>query len=196
MTRAIALTGGIGSGKSTVAAMFAKMAVPVLDLDAVGRNLLDSASVKTALIAAFGHEIQNSQGEIDRKKLASIAFSDADKTAELNSILHPEILRYEQQWLSKQSAPYVIIEASVLLESGAASRMDGLIVVFADKALRKERVLSRGKQDSEMFEKIVARQCDDQFRRSHADFMINNDGSLALLQEQVLLLSKQLENNV
>jgi len=109
----------------------------------------------------------------------------------LNAILHPEIVAYEQQWLKKQSAPYAMIEASVLLESGGASRMDGVIVVLANKTLRKERVLARGKQDEAMFDKIIERQCDDNTRRKHADYILQNDGSLESLQQQVMQLSEK-----
>jgi len=192
MTRAIALTGGIGSGKSTVAKMFADMEIPVLDLDAVGRELLDSPKVQAALMRTFGSDIQASQGHIDRKTLAARAFCNAEQTARLNAVLHPEIVLYEQQWLKNQNAPYAIIEASVILESSGVSRMDGLIVVLANQVLRKKRVLARGKQNETMFKKIVERQCDDNIRYKHADYILQNDGSLQSLQQQVVQLSEQL----
>jgi len=191
-TRAIALTGGIGSGKSTVAKMFADMGVPVLDLDVVGRELLASPKIQSALVGVFGSGIQNEQGAIDRKLLAAQAFCDAKQTARLNAILHPEIVAFEQQWLKQQHAPYAIIEASVVLESGGISRMDGLIVVLAGKTLRKKRVLMRGKQDEAMFKQIIERQCDDVMRHKHADYILHNDGSLESLQQQVMQLSEQL----
>ncbi len=190
--RTVALTGGIGSGKSTVAKMFADMAVPVLDLDAVGRELLDSPKIQSALVDAFGSDIQNEQGGIDRNLLAARAFCDAEQTARLNAILHPEILAFEQQWLKRQTAPYVIIEASVLLESGGVSRMDGLIVVLANQALRKKRVLTRGKQGEAIFNQIIERQCDDNMRHKHADYILHNDGSLESLQQKVMQLSELL----
>jgi len=191
MTRAIGLTGGIGSGKSTVAMMFADMGVPVLDLDVVGRALLDSPQVQFALIDTFGVNIQHAQGDIDRKALAARAFCNDEQAARLNAILHPEIVAYEQQWLKKQRASYAMIEASVLLESGGASRMDGVIVVLTNQTLRKERVLARGHQDEAMFDKIIERQCDDNTRRKHADYILQNDGSLEFLQQQVMQLSEK-----
>ncbi len=191
-TRAIALTGGIGSGKSTVAKMFADMGVPVLDLDVVGRDMLASPTVQSALLDTFGSGIQNEQGGIDRKLLATQAFCDAKQTARLNAILHPEIVAFEQQWLKQQHAPYAIIEASVVLESGGISRMDALIVVLADKTLRKKRVLTRGKQDEAMFKQIIERQCDDDMRRKYANYILHNDSSLESLQQQVIQLSEQL----
>jgi len=192
MTRAIALTGGIGSGKCTVATMFAEMEVPVLDLDAVGRELLDKPKVQAALLLAFGTNIQEPLGHINRKALAARAFCNVEQTARLNAILHPEIVAYEQQWIKNQKVPYAIIEASVLLESGGAPRMDGVIAVLANESLRRKRVLVRGKQDEAMFEKIIERQCDDKMRHQHADYILQNDGSLESLQQQVMQLSEQL----
>jgi len=192
ITLAIGLTGGIGSGKTTVARMFTHLGVPVLDLDCVGRALLDEKRIQRALVNTFGRDIQDHQGGIDRQSLARLVFSDPQRTAALNAMMHPEILCREQVWLAEQTAPYAIVEASVLLESGGVARMDGVIVVLANEALRKERVLSRGKQDEIMFEAIKQRQCDDVVRRKHADYIVKNEGSLASLNKQVLLLSQQL----
>jgi len=192
VTKALALTGGIGSGKSTVAGMFAALGVPSLDLDAVGKRLLDEPHVQVALQSAFGEDVVDSQGRVQRQTLAARAFDNANKTSQLNAILHPEITAYERQWLTKQATPYAIIEASVLLESGGLGRMDGLIVVLAEQALRQARVLARGQQDEVMFERIVARQCDDTLRRQHADYILQNDASLESLQQQVMQLYGQL----
>jgi len=192
LSKAIALTGGIGSGKSTVASMFADLGIPVLDLDAVGRKLLDKSDVQSALIRVFGSDIQGKQGQVDRKILAERAFCNNEQTARLNAILHPEIMCYERQWLKNQYAPYAIIEASVLLESGGIERMDGLIAVVANQTLRKARVVARGRQNEAMFEKIVARQCDDSMRYKYANYILNNEGSLAELEQQVQYLSRKL----
>ncbi|MDQ6955317.1 MAG: dephospho-CoA kinase [Mariprofundaceae bacterium] len=190
--RVIGLTGGIGSGKSTVADMFAEIGVPVLDLDAVGHALLDEPRVQTALLVTFGASIQNKQGAIDRRALAAQAFANPQQTKALNAIMHPEILRREQAWITKQSVPYVMIEASVLLESGGVDRMDGLIVVIANEKLRKLRVLSRGKQNEAMFERIKQRQCEDAMRYKYADHILKNEGTLESLNKQVLSLSQEL----
>jgi len=192
LTKALALTGGIGSGKSTVSTMFAELGVPILDLDVVGRRLLDDKHIQASLQRAFGEDVIDAQGCMNRQILADRAFNDASQTARLNAILHPEIIAYEQQWLKNKQAPYAMIEASVLLESGGVARMDGLIVVLANQALRKTRVLARGQQDVVVFEKIIARQCNDAMRRKHADYILQNNGSLESLQQQVIQLSEQL----
>jgi dephospho-CoA kinase len=189
--RVIGLTGGIGSGKSTVAKMFADLGVATLDLDDVGKILLDDSDVQSALVSSFGASIIE-HGVIARKQLAEIAFSNAENTQKLNHILHPHIRAYEAQWVQKQSGVYVVVEASVLIESGNASRMDALMIVMADLELRKRRVLARGKQDALMFERIVQRQCDDDTRLHMANYLIDNNGDMQALEAQVRLFHQQI----
>jgi len=189
--KAIGLTGGIGSGKSTVARMFVQSGVPVLDLDQVGKIFLKDKRVQDDLCSAFGDAVVK-QGVVQSTKLAAIAFADDESTKRLNAILHPHIYAYEQQWLTEQTGDYAMIEASVLIESGGAGRMDALVVVMADEAVRKARVLARGKQDESMFERIVKRQCDDDTRLLMANYLLDNDGDMKALEQQVVLLPKQL----
>ncbi|MBL1352571.1 MAG: dephospho-CoA kinase [Zetaproteobacteria bacterium] len=191
MTRRIALTGGIGSGKSTVAAMFTEINVPVLDLDQVGHRCLDGLVVREQLQAAFGADILDVKGFVQRKKLAAKAFLDTKTTQQLNRILHPVILAKEKIWVAQQSAPYVIIEAPVLLESAGEARMDAVVVVMADLALRRQRVVERGYQDAAAFEQILKRQCDDVLRRIKADYILENSGELRVLTLQVMTLHQQ-----
>ena len=195
MSRAlrIGLTGGIGSGKSSVAILFQKLGIPVLDLDRVGHDLvtLGSSGLKQ-LVDSFGDSIVRADGSLDRAALGRHCFQDAAETAKLNSIMHPLIWQAEQQWLEKQQAAYVIIEASVLLESGGADRMDAVIVILADEQIRLERVLQRGDRDELSFQSIVKRQCSDEMRRSAANWIINNNGSKQLLQQQVHSLHQKI----
>jgi len=188
----IGLTGGIGSGKSTVAAMFAAMGVPVLDLDRVGRRVAERAEVKAALVSAFGKAVLAADGRLDRRRLASLCFASEEKTALLNSIMHPPIWRQAEAWIAEQHAPYVLIEASVLIESGAASRMDAVIVVLAAEDVRLQRVLARGDLDRTRFRAILARQCSDAERRQVADYVIENNGSLEQLRVRVKRLHRLL----
>jgi len=184
--RRIGLTGGIGSGKSTVAAMFAELGVPVLDLDQVGHALLAPGSAALAqLVDTFGRDILNSDASLNRKMLARHCFSEAGQTAKLNAIVHPLIRQAEEAWLQSQQGDYVMIEASVLLESGGAERMDAVIVVLADVAVRRQRVLQRGDRSIAEFDAIVARQVNDTERRKAADMIISNTDGLAELRQQV-----------
>jgi dephospho-CoA kinase len=192
----IGLTGGIGSGKSTVAAMFSELGVPVLDLDQVGRQLATTDDECLGrLVSAFGKKILQADGSLDRKTLAMHCFSDADETARLNAIMHPLIWRQEEEWLSQQQSEYVIIEASVLLESGGAKRMHAVIVILADETIRLQRVLARGHQNEMEFRSIQARQCDDNMRMQMADHVIKNNGSLQKLQKHVLAVQMSLQQS-
>jgi len=193
MTAAVGLTGGIGSGKSTVAAMFAASGVPVLDLDAVGRELTRSGEpALQALVEAFGRDILNNDGSLNRARLAERCFGDAEQTQILNRIMHPPIWAAEERWLQQLTAPYALIEAAVLQESGGASRMDAMVVVVASEQLRRQRVLARGSQTVSMFEAIAARQLHDDERRQQADHVLENDGDLVALQRQVKALHQLL----
>jgi dephospho-CoA kinase len=192
----IGLTGGIGSGKSTVAAMFSEFGVPVLDLDQVGRRLATTDDECLGrLVAAFGKKILQADGNLNRKALAMHCFSDADETARLNAIMHPLIRRQEEDWLSRQQSDYVIIEASVLLESGGAKRMNAVIVILADESIRLQRVLARGYQNEMEFRSILARQCDDNMRIQVADYVIKNNGSLQQLRKHVLTVQRSLQQS-
>jgi len=189
----VGLTGGIGSGKSTVASMFANLGIPVLDLDQVGRSLaMPGSPCLRRLVDAFGEVILHADGTLDRSRLADICFAEADGTAQLNSIMHPLIKMEEQAWLGCQQAEYAIVEASVLIESGGVERMDAVVVVLADERLRLQRVLDRGKQDEAAFKRIIQRQCDDAMRRQAADYVIVNEAGLVDLHARVDSLHRAL----
>lgn len=183
----VGLTGGIGSGKSSVAKIFAELGVPVLDLDQVGRNLVaPGSSGLEQLITVFGEQILHSDGSLNRAALAEHCFADAAETARLNNILHPRIRMQEEAWLQKQHGTYAIIEASVLLESGGESRMDTVLVVMADIKLRRARVLARGDRNSEQFDAIIARQCSDAQRLESADIVVSNNSDFKALRSKII----------
>jgi len=189
----IGLTGGIGSGKSSAATMFQSLGVPVLDLDRVGHEVVAPGSDGlNQLIQTFGQSMLNCDGSLNRAALAAHCFGSAEETARLNALMHPLIWQAEALWLEKQQTPYVIIEASVLLESGGAGRMYGVIVLLADESLRLQRVLARGDRDAKAFAAIVARQCSDETRRAEANWLIDNNGSIEALQQQVTVLHREI----
>ena len=190
------LTGGIGAGKSTVASIFKTFDVPVLDLDKVGHKLLDEdKTLQQQLIQAFGDDILVN-GSIDRKKLADQAFQSEKHTQQLNQIMHPAIVEFEKQWRKSITATsksaFAIIEASVLIESGGVSRMDGLIVVLANKHIRQQRVAKRQNYHALTFDKIVNQQTNDEVRKQLADTIIVNNKDLPYLKEVVFHLHNTL----
>jgi len=192
-TKRIGLTGGIGSGKSSVAAIFKMLGVPVLDLDQVGHDIVQAGSPGLQqLIEAFGEQMLLPDGSLHRAALARHCFDDAAETARLNAIMHPLIWQAEERWFDRQHSDYVIIEASVLLESGGAERMDAVIVLLADQQLRLQRVLQRGDRDESGFNAIVARQCSDVIRREKADWLIENNASKQQLQKQVFEIHQKI----
>jgi len=183
-TKFYGLTGGIGSGKSTVATIFADLGVPTLDLDKVGRTLLNQPQIQHQLVAAFGESILHNQN-INRRILREVAFISETNTQQLNHIMHPAIRQAEMLWRKEQTAPFAVIEASVLIESNDVARMRGLIVVLTDLDIRKQRVLKRGKQDEASFHAIDKQQCSDEERKQAADYILYNNRDTQALRSQV-----------
>lgn len=180
----VGLTGGVAAGKSTAAAMFAALGVPVLDLDAVGRRVLEEDDeARAAVAAAFPEAVED--GRISRARLAGIVFADPASLRRLEAILHPRIWRACEAWLARQRAPYAVVEAPALLESGARDRVDRVVVVLAPEAVRRARARARGGAAARLFSRILAAQVDDRTRRRAADFVLVNDRDRARLQAQV-----------
>ncbi len=189
----VGLTGGIGSGKSTVAGMFAVHGVPVLDLDMVGHAvLMTHEDIRSELKQAFGPTVLQRDGSPDRKAIGSIALATDQGARRLGMIVHPHIWQEAQAWVACQQAPYVVIEASVLIESGGAHRVDFIVAVLAQMAERRRRVLQRKKHNRREFERIVARQCDDDERQRLADRIVRNDRGMDDLRRQVDALHGEL----
>jgi len=188
----VGLTGGIGSGKSTVAQMFSEFSIPVLDLDEVGRNLTLQPGYLAMLVNAFGDGILHIDGTLNRRELARICFSDTEKTKCLNRIMHPLIWQEAEVWLARQHACYALIEASVLIESGGVSRMDDVIVVLADESVRCKRVMASRDMDATQFNAVLHQQCDDHMRYTTADYVIRNNADLPGLREEINKLHDQL----
>jgi len=192
MTARVGLTGGIGSGKSTVANMFSEFGVPVLDLDEVGRSVASQPEHLANLVHAFGDRILHTDGTLDRRELARICFPDAVKTKQLNRILHPPIWAVADAWLIRQHVCYAVIEASVLIESGGVSRMDDVVVVLADMDVRRDRVLVSRDMDSAYFDTVIQQQCDDHTRCAAADYVISNNADFPALHAKIKALHHQL----
>jgi len=187
----LAISGGIGSGKSTAARYFGILGLPHLDMDDVARQVVQKNSHGLRLLTeAFGQDILTTHQTLHRKRLAQRCFQSPDKTQKLNNILHPLIWDHAHIWQKQQTTPWVIFEIPLLIESNTFNRVDFVAIVMARLALRKQRVLARGTQSEEAFNRIVQRQCNDQQRRQVADFIIQNDHKQHMQQQCKKLLQR------
>ena len=187
----IGLTGGIGSGKTTVARVFETMGIPVYYADDAAKRLMNNdPALKKALIDLFG-ELCYKDGTLNRSYLASLVFQDPQKREQLNQLVHPATIADANDWLSKQNAVYALREAALLFESGAAEGLDYVIGVSAPTAIRIKRVMQRDQLSEEDVKKRMATQLQDTIKLKLCDFVIINDDRVALLP-QVLSLHEKL----
>ena len=187
----IGLTGGIGSGKTTVAKMFELLQVPVYYADAASKRLyVTDAALRADIITAFGEEIY-SGGELNKQALAAIVFHDPKKLELLNSLVHPPTIKDAIDWMNRQKAPYVLKEAALIFESGSAEGLDYVIGISAPKHIRIQRVMERDKISREEVQHRILRQINEDIKMRLCDFIIyNNEQELVI--PQVLKLHKQL----
>ena len=190
----IGLTGGIGSGKTTVAQIFEALSVPVYYADQAAKDLMNQdPELKKKIISAFGPATYK-DGILDRSYLGTMVFADAEKLAVLNSFVHPATLRDAAEWMKNQKTPYAIKEAALIFETGLESFLDYVIGVTAPEALRIDRVMMRDQTSAENVLKRIRQQMDESEKMSRCDFVIVNDDSQAILPQVLhiheMLLSK------
>lgn len=182
----IGLTGGIGSGKSTVCRLFAELGVPIIDADDIAHALVAPGQPALArLTAAFGPEIIDPQGNLNRALLRKRIFNDRKELHRLELILHPLILNRMHRQLERLESSYVIIAIPLLLEKGWQSEVDRILVVDADETLQLERTIKRDSISEEAVKRIMLTQVSRQQRLDAADDIIHNDGELDALRLQV-----------
>lgn len=186
----IGLTGGIGTGKTTVANIFKVLGIPVFDADTVAKQLMENdLQLREQLITQFG-PTSFQDGKLNRAYLASIVFKDPYQLAVLNALVHPLSLQAAEDWMKLQSAPYVIKEAALIFEAGAAAGLDLIIGVTAPTALRIQRVMHRDGISREAVLERMDKQIDESIKMRLCDFVIQNDNQ-HLLTTQVLDLHKR-----
>ena len=195
MSIVIGLTGGIGSGKSTVAKIFANMGVPVFDADAAAKTIMNTSPIiKEKLLAHFGAEVyttnESGMQVVNRAFLSKIVFNDTDQLEVLNSIVHPVAIKAALDWAATQQAPYVIKEAALFFESGSISGIHKIIGVTAPHSLRVHRVMKRDHCTKEEVEKRMLHQIDDALKMKLCDWVIVNDDQQLLIPQVVALHDK------
>ena len=187
----VGLTGGIGSGKSTIAKEFAALGIAVFNSDEQAKVLIATdAQVKERIIAAFGEKAYQN-GEYNRAYIAQIVFNNPEKLAILNSIVHPALAKHFKQWAKKQTSPYVLKEAAILFENGSYKDCDYIITVTAPEQLRIARVMARDHCTEAQVRARMAQQWSDAQRIALSNAVIENI-DLESAKEQVKRIHFQL----
>lgn len=175
MTKIVGLTGGIGSGKTTIANHFKTLGVPVYIADDEARILMNSATILNKIKSAFGDELII-ESVLNRERLAQIVFTNPGKLTELNKIVHPAVKKHFLKWLEKhKNYPYIIKEVAILFESGGYKECDFVITVVAPLESRIARVIKRDKSSRDAVLLRINNQWNDEDKIAKSDFVIHND---------------------
>lgn len=192
MAKVIGLTGGIGSGKTTVARIFSDFGVPIYIADDEARLLMQSEEIVVAIREIFGSRVFD-DSQLNRAKLAAIVFDDAEKLTLLNAIVHPAVQAHFKNWLaSHQHYRYVLYEAAILFESGRYKDCDVVITVTAPLEVRIERVMLRDNTTREEILQRINMQWNDLQRSEKSNFIINNI-DLIIVKEEIVKILKILK---
>ncbi|SKB39441.1 dephospho-CoA kinase [Daejeonella lutea] len=181
----IGITGGIGSGKTTICRIFEVLGIPVFYADNAAKSVMHSdALLRQDIIKGFGQESYFETGELNRKHISSIVFNDAEQLARLNALVHPAVFRTFDTWVALQSnVPYVLKEAALLFESESYKMCDRSILVKSPEALRIARIIARDNITAEEVRLRMNRQFSDEKKEKLADHIIINDEDLLLIPQ-------------
>ncbi len=183
----VGLTGGIGSGKSAVAARLVALGAVLIDSDVLARQVVAPGTPGlAAIVAAFGPQIVTADGALDRNRLGAVVFADEQALARLNAIVHPLVGQRTQALFADAPSDAVVVhDVPLLVENEMAPAYDVVVVVLADETVRRERLIDDRRMTGEQVRARIAAQADDDQRRSVADVLIDNSGTLQRLNEQV-----------
>lgn len=186
----VGITGGIGSGKSTVSKIFEVLGIPVYYADDASKRLMnEDSALKEKLICIFGGGTYV-DGKLNRSYLSSIVFNNPEKLAVLNSIVHPATIKDAADWMKRQTAPYAIKEAALIFESGSQEYLDKVIGVYAPAAVRIHRVMQRDSVTREEVQRRMNKQIDENLKMLLCDFVITNDEQELLIPQVIELHEK------
>lgn len=188
----VGLTGGIASGKTTVANFFTDLGVPVIDTDAIARQVVEAGAPALAEIRnAFGEAVFKADGSLDRKAMRKLVFSDEDKRARLEAILHPRIREATINAARAINHPYMIIVVPLLVESPMKAFVDRVLVVDCSEDVQLQRLLSRDAENEEQARRMIAAQASRDERLAIADDVVHNEGELEQTRARVAALHKR-----
>lgn len=195
------LTGGIASGKSTVARMFQALGARIIDADRVGHHLLRSTSpVYGEIVREFGPSILNAAGEIERARLGRVVFSEPAKLAQLNAIVHPLIIARVEELAVRHHAEHpgcvVLVDAALIFEAGIGGRFTRVIVVWCTPEQQIARLMAKAGLTREQAEQRIATQMPAEMKRRRADYVIDASGTLESTHAQVVRAYRELEQLV
>lgn len=191
----VGLTGGIGSGKTTVAAMLAERGAVVVDADQIARDLVEPGGAALAvLVTEFGPRILQADGALSRAELAGLAFSDPEATTRLNAIMHPLIRAEAEQQIATTGSPIVVYDMPLLVETGQADLVDVVVVVDVPEDVQVERAVRMRGLDEADVQRRMAVQVSRADRLAAADVVIDNSGDVDQTAEQVAQLWRRLES--
>ena len=198
MTKIVGLTGGIGSGKTTVAKIFKSLGVPVYNSDEEAKLLMQSSEViKQELIQLLGKECYT-DGQLNRSFIASKVFEDAVLLEKINAIVHPKVATHFEQWFSQQNAPYIIKEVAILFETKSQHLFDFIITVTAPEEIRIQRVMERDQKTKKEVLAIIDKQLPDSEKINQSNFVINSSTFSGIKSNSILIhnkIMKMLDNH-
>ena len=189
----VGITGGIGSGKSTVCDIFTKLGIPVYDSDSKAKGLVEN-ELQDEIAKAFGKDIFI-KGSLNKALLAERAFNSKENTIILNNIVHPAVGKDYINWRDQQKASFTLKEAALLIEAASYKTLDKLIVIIAPEDLRIERVLSRGGLKKDEILARMRNQINDSDRLKYADYVIDNSGKQSLIKQVLSIYNHLIELN-
>jgi len=189
----IGLTGGIGSGKSTVAKIFAVLGIPVFNADAIAKQLMNNdEQLRKQLTALFGEKTYENN-QLNTRHIAEKVFTNSFALEQLNAVVHPATIAAAGHWFSKQTAPYVIKEAALLFEAGTAAGLDMIIGVYAPQHLRIHRAMKRDGATREQVLHRINRQVDENIKMRLCDVVFINDEQQLLIPQVIHFHNQLLE---